>query len=76
MLGGPQFSLADRGERVTVNLMKEKAKEIPPKKLAIGEREKSYLQADKDSGSEASQQGSEAEREQHEKRRLVGQVVR
>jgi hypothetical protein len=69
------MQLGRPGEQFRLNLMKESERD-PAREARDRERRERLLQADKDSGSEESQQGSEADRKQREKRRLVGQIVR
>ena len=73
--GGPQIQLGRPEEQFRLNLMKESERD-PAEEARDRERRERFLQTDKDSGSEASQQGSEADQKQRETRRLIGQVVR
>jgi hypothetical protein len=73
--GWAAIQLSGTGEQFRLNLMKESERD-PAREASDRKRRERLLQADKDSGSEASQQGSEADQKQREKRRLIGQVVR
>src|SRR4030095_1945441 len=71
--GGPQFSQA---RTVRLNSVKEESERDPVQEASDRQRRERLLEADKDSGSEARQQGSAVDQKQREKRRLVGHVVR
>jgi hypothetical protein len=73
--GGPQLSLVNQARTVRLNFMKESEKD-PVQEASDQQRRERLLKSDEDSGSEASQQGSELDQKQREKRRLIGQVVR